>query len=308
MVAPTIYRSTDAGAPVINGTPGQGIVALKACLVTGYGAKPAAGWTEEYTAPNYSVLRQGGGLQRYLWISDIDARMMRLVGYAAMTGILSGTNPYYPEATFSGGLYCRKSITADATARPWILFATDETFYLIVFGGSTTFGQYGGGDAHLAFGQLQSRLTGDAMHAFLIGGTDTSTTSTTASLSRQVLPMLSSTATGHAMSSNLSQISGGINFGKRPQNNLFLQTASGNGGATYPDPAGGALFLEPMIAQELSTLVPRGTFPGLWSVGHAHTSFGNMDTVSGTGTLAGRDFLIVLTGTYALAFQTDGGW
>jgi hypothetical protein len=308
MTTPTIYRSTDASAPACTGEVGKLIALLKACLVTGYGTQPAAGWTEEYTATNYSVLRQGGGLQHYLWINDIDARMSRLVGYATMTGILSGTNPYFSEAIFPGGMYCRKSISADTVARPWILLATDETFYLIIFGGSTTFGQYGGGDAHLACGQLQSRLTGDAMHAFLIGATDTSTTSTSASTSRQVLPILGNSATGHAIASTYTQISGGINFGKRPQNNLFAQTVSGNGGSAYPDPVGGALFLEPIIAQENSTLVLRGTFPGLWSVGHAHTSFSNMDTVTGTGTLAGREFLIVLTGTYAIAFQTNGGW
>jgi hypothetical protein len=41
-----IYRSTDAGAPVLNSDPGSLISVLDGCLVTGYGAKPSLGWTK----------------------------------------------------------------------------------------------------------------------------------------------------------------------------------------------------------------------------------------------------------------------
>lgn len=308
MVAPTIYRSTDASAPTCTGEPGKLIALLKACLVTGYGAQPAAGWTEEYVATNYSVLRQGGGLQHYLWINDTSTQLSRVVGYVSMTGILDGTNPFFPEATFPGGLYVRKSITANTVERPWILFATDETFYLIIFGGSTTFGTYGGGDAHFAFGQITSRLIGDERNSFIAAATDTSTTSTTATTNRQVFAAVGTTNPGHAVAAIYTQSGGGVNFTKRPQNNLFLQSASGNGGVPYPDPVGGGLFLEPMIAQELSTQYVRGSLPGLWAVGHAYTNFSHFDTVQGSGALAGKEFLIVLTGTYCIAFQTNEGW
>ena len=44
----TIYRSTDASPPVLNGTAGSLRALLLACLVDGYGAKAAAGWAETF--------------------------------------------------------------------------------------------------------------------------------------------------------------------------------------------------------------------------------------------------------------------
>jgi predicted chitinase len=41
----TEYMSTDAGAPVLDGNAGSMNTVLRAILVNGYGAKPAAGWT-----------------------------------------------------------------------------------------------------------------------------------------------------------------------------------------------------------------------------------------------------------------------
>lgn len=41
---PIIYSSQDAGAPQVFRTAGDINTAIKACLVTGYGDKPAAGW------------------------------------------------------------------------------------------------------------------------------------------------------------------------------------------------------------------------------------------------------------------------
>ena len=51
MGAPTIYRSDDPGAPVTTGDVKNGLYnVLRACLVDGYGAKPAAGWSVVYDA------------------------------------------------------------------------------------------------------------------------------------------------------------------------------------------------------------------------------------------------------------------
>lgn len=49
MGAPTIYRSDDPGAPVVTNDSKNGFYeVLKAALVTGYGSKPAAGWSVVY--------------------------------------------------------------------------------------------------------------------------------------------------------------------------------------------------------------------------------------------------------------------
>jgi hypothetical protein len=308
MTAPTIYRSTDASAPVLTGEIGKLVALLDACLVNGYGAKAAAGWTKEYSGANYAAYRQGSGLMHYLQVNDTAAQMARVVGYSAMTGILDGTGPFPTEAQVSGGLYVRKSVTASATARPWILFATEQVFYLFVFGNATVFGNFDGGDSHLGFGQLNSFLTGDTAHAFLQAATDTSTTSTTATATRQVLAALGVTG-GHYLEAIYTQAGGSATFIKRPQSNLFSQTFSGLGGLAYPDPVSGSLLIEPMVAQEAANSFVRGTLPGLFDIAHVATSFAQFDTFSGKGSLVGTDFMIVRTGTtWAVAIQTTGDW
>jgi hypothetical protein len=307
MTAPTIYRSTDASAPVLTGEVGKLVALLDACLVNGYGANSAAGWTKSYSSTNYGAYRQGSGLQHYLWVNDSNAQMTRVVGYSAMTGILDGTGPFPTEAQFSAGLYVRKSVTANTTARPWILLATEQTFYLFIFGNATVFGNFDGGDAHLAFGQLVSFLSGDASHAFLMAATDTSTSSTTAAVARQVFPSLGAVG-GHFIEASYTQTGGSAAFYKRPQANIYAQTISGNGGVTYPDPVSGSLLIEPMVAQESPSAIARGTFPGLFNVAHASTSFANFDTFAGKGSLVGINFLVIRTGSYGVVMQTNGDW
>ena len=46
----TVYRSTDASAPVLTGVAGAMKAVLDACLVNGYGAKAAAGWSAPFSA------------------------------------------------------------------------------------------------------------------------------------------------------------------------------------------------------------------------------------------------------------------
>jgi hypothetical protein len=309
MTAPTIYRSTDTSAPVMTGEIGKLVDLLDACLVNGYGTQPAAGWTKAYAATNYAAYRQGSGLQHYLWVNDSNAQLARVIGYTSMTGILDGVAPFPTDAQFSGGLYMRKSITASAVARPWILFATDRTFYLVVFGGVATFGTFGGGDSNLAFGQLASFLPGDAQHSFLVAATDTQTTANTALTTRQTLPQLNF-ATGHYLAASYTQTGGSMPFTTRPISNLYNQTSSGVGGITYPDPITGALIIEQMVAQEvIGALQPaRGLMPGLYSLSHAQASFAHFDTFQGVGALLDEEFLVVHVASYSIVVRTTGGW
>lgn len=52
-----VYRWDDDGAPVLNQTANCAINVFKACLVTGYGSKAGAGWTEAFQGAGVSVLR-----------------------------------------------------------------------------------------------------------------------------------------------------------------------------------------------------------------------------------------------------------
>lgn len=56
-----IYYSTDTGAPALTGRAGSLYNLLKACLVTGYGSKAAAGWTNPYSGNNQGVFTMASG-------------------------------------------------------------------------------------------------------------------------------------------------------------------------------------------------------------------------------------------------------
>lgn len=307
MPAPTIYRSTDASAPVLTGEVGKLVTLLDACLVNGYGSKAAAGWGKAYADTNYGAYRPASGNRAYLRVDDTDARMSRVVGYANMTSLLSGTDPFPTSVQFSGGLYCRKSVTANNTARPWILLASATAFYLIIYANQTTFGQYDGADANLGFGDFVSYLTGEASNSFIIAATDTSTTSTFATSTRQVLPQYGTAPAGHYMEQDYTGAGGSKTFGVRPMN-FFAQSFSGATGAPYPDSVTGGIYIDKLLLLE-SNLSIRGELPGIWGLGQVYTSFANFDTFTGSSTaISGQEYLICLTGSYGVAFRTDGGW
>src|SRR5882724_7747742 len=144
-MAVTIYKSTDASAPVLTGQTGSLVALLDAVLVNGYGAKAAAGWTKAFAVANKGSYRMTtvGATGFYLDVDDsgssatLGARSARMRGYETMTAVATGTNPF-PVIATTAGIQVYKSPTADATARAWILLADDKTFTLLTDPGSTS--------------------------------------------------------------------------------------------------------------------------------------------------------------------------
>jgi hypothetical protein len=316
MAIPTVYRSDDASAPVITGTAGDLVTALDTILVNGYGAKSAAGWTAPYTGTNKRVYRQGSGPQHYLRVDDADARLSRVVGYGAMTDVDTGTNPFPTSAQISGGLYVRKSTTTGSTARPWICFATNTTFYLFIYGARTATlptASHDGGDANLGFGTLiNTRVSGDINASFLCAGSDTSATSTATTDTRQCLISLGTSAqtTLYTNGSYNQGSSASVNCYKR-SSNFYQISQSGAGGTAFPEATRGALLLYPFVVIEPTGIV-RGDFPGIYSLGHAAVATGtpgHLVIVDGRGAYSGRSFYRVNTGSvWGVAIETTGGW
>lgn len=147
-----VYRSTDASAPVLQGTVGSLIALLDACLVNGYGAKTAAGWTKAFSGVNKGAYRQNASgannsaSPMYLYVDDAapgagGAREARLTGFETMTAITPTGTGQFPTAAQStigvGAVVVRKSTTADTTARAWTLIANGQTLYLFTETGDT---------------------------------------------------------------------------------------------------------------------------------------------------------------------------
>jgi hypothetical protein len=146
-----LYRSTDAGAPVLTGQTGSLVALLDACLVNGYGAKPAAGWTKAFAAANKAGYKQDlaaslNVLGMYLYVDDTgpgagSSREARCCGFETMSAITptgTGQFPTAAQIAITGGFVAiRKSNTADATARAWTLVGNGQTFYLFIEAGDS---------------------------------------------------------------------------------------------------------------------------------------------------------------------------
>jgi hypothetical protein len=77
-------------------------------------------------------------------------------------------------------------------------------------------------------------------------------------------------------------------------------------GYTYPYPVDSSLLMCPVRAGEVS--FPRGTLPGIWAPLHTKP-LTHLDTFEGSGTLAGKTFL-VLNGydTAQMFIETSNTW
>src|SRR5690606_20143676 len=123
----TLYQSSDAGAPVLSGQSGSLLAVLDACLITGYGAKPAAGWTIAFTDGDKRVYRPGASAKsrKFVRINDTSsllggAREAGIRGFDSMSDIDTGVHPF-PDASqvslSENSLFMRKSSSASTIAR-----------------------------------------------------------------------------------------------------------------------------------------------------------------------------------------------
>jgi hypothetical protein len=113
---------------------------LYACLVTGYGTKPAAGWTREFVNATFdkAVFQNdpSAGTGFYLQVDGYgaaNAYTPKVQGYEAMTSVDDGLFPFNASAQT-----IPLSNAANTTARPWLLIADNLAFYFVCWSQSTS--------------------------------------------------------------------------------------------------------------------------------------------------------------------------
>lgn len=316
-MAVTLYRSTDTSAPTLSGTVGSLVALLDACLVVGYGSKTAAGWTKPFTATNKAVFRAGGGNQFYLDVDDAApaatplAREARLRGYETMSAVATGTGPFPTVAQIAGGCTIRKSTTADATARSWVILADNKTVYIFIASADTANVYLG-----TMFGDIYSLLTGDSYRTMLIG--NSADNSTTDRLRENGAGAAVFTAiAGHYAARAYTGLGGSVQLGQHGDVGAVNAAAAGTvnvGVVPFPNPTDGGLYLarwwqvDPTTAPANSR---RGYLRGLWHFTHPVTAAADGDTISGSDDLAGRTFLILKGGGSAAGIyclETSNTW
>lgn len=143
MAAPTIYKSTDGNAPVVNGVAGSFVDVLEKCLVVGYGDKPAAGWAKPYSNAGNTIacFRSPPAVSTgfYLQVDHgtINAYTVRMRAFENMTSEVDGVLKW---ADTSAGQYelFTTSTGASSVARPWVVIASDAWVFCTVYGGLTS--------------------------------------------------------------------------------------------------------------------------------------------------------------------------
>jgi hypothetical protein len=303
MTAPRVYRSTDAGAPVMNETPGTLINVLQAVLVDGYGTQPGAGWTAPYTGTLKRVFKQGSGSAgRYLRIDDSSTLgggsypfLTLACGYESMTGVDTGLAPFpsvsqgllpgTPSILMPGLNWSR--YYAVSGNRPWMIIANQKQFF---FFHETYTNNYE--DFHY-FGDIAPVKNGDQFATMIIGCNSPSPVTDTPILMR-VDASLKDTNYYRYLCRSYSQVGQSVLASMVADYSKHSGSRMGQPGLglAYPHPLDGGLYLSPVFVGEPQNTsgIFRGTIPGMWAPLHP-TPWTNGDLFYGSGVLAGRTFL-----------------
>lgn len=160
----TIYRNTDASAPVLTGATGSLITLFDAVLVNGYGSQPAAGWNKVLSSTNRAVYQHFNG--KYYRVDDGNvAGSSILRAYETMSNVDTGSGAIMSG---SGGIsndfrINKMRTTSSAAPINWTIAADNKTCVVLVATGSdnTWRGTY--------FGEFYSYKPGDPYNGCLYG-------------------------------------------------------------------------------------------------------------------------------------------
>lgn len=334
----TIYTSSDASAPVLTGQAGKLGDMLKACLVDGYGAKAAAGWScpvaesgDIFSFKNGTgstemgfVLNDNGpnatASYKEAWVTGWES----VAGVGASVGSGSGQFPLPSQCLTTGHVVWRKSTAADATARPWIVVADAHTCYIFLATGDYAQGT-GLGYFPAMFGDIYASRTdaADDYRCLLIGRTYENVNGGPG-LSNAINNCVEGFAACYTYFANggtwLASSPG--NFMPRPAGGVgsslnickqgdigsmvWLQTSTNNycpmsAGSRSMNAADNSFDLAPWVVLEGAGGSRRGRLRGLWQVCSGWTNFTTGQTINGAGLYAGRTFMII---TDILSYST----
>ena len=320
----TIYSSSDASGPgLLTGQAGTLLTLLQACLVDGYVGKAAAGWTKPMAdSGNCGAYTQGAGAGLNLFVNDNGPNVTStykeawacgwetLAGIAAPVGSGTGQFPTPAQLLTTGHVVWRKSASADATGRQWVLFADSSTFMLFMANGDATgayscaifgdlFSLKGVSDAYRCFiaGRSVENLAGGNSSTILYEGMDITPGYTNMS------PLQNIGSTSGTSSRYVARTygGGGTSVSITVVGDLSLASIGNyravlQGVVQTPNGPDNSFYLSPLRISEIPTATIRGRVRGLYQVCHPVANFADGQTFAGGGDYAGKTFQIVSTG------------
>ena len=280
------------------------------------------GWTIPFTGASKAAYKQGGGNGYYLRVNDANndsTARAYVTGYTAMTDVDSGSNAF-PNSQTKEVLV--RSVNTTSTARKWYLFGSEKLFHLLVQTGESF--TNGTSAFHLfSFGDFKSFNTAATYDTHLWGrqySFPSGTGASNAAISYEYQNYLDSSGLTTRSSYGLYAAGTHSAVGETQLGKFSASTMQYNstgvyygGGATaqlaYPNALGNSMILNPIYFYQASPqpTAIRGSCPGVWVPAHLNPA-NNEDTLSGSGDLAGKSFIVIRMGTGTLLFETSDTW
>lgn len=324
-----IYRSTDASAPSLTGQVGSLTSLLDAVLVNGYGSQTAAGWTIAYTTTNKRAYQQnttGANLATgaFMYVDDTGpgpggAREARICGFETMSAITPTGTGQFPTSSQSsigiGTLVCRKSTTADSTARAWTIIADGHTAYIFTETGDATAPVV---PCTFVFGDFFSHRASDSYAILIIGRVAENSGSPSVDVLQGITSLstalLATPISGHFVCRSWTGIGGSVQVGKHidygkmgytvgntatsalgacANMNPSIAIGRNNNSPTifpYPNPPDGACWVSPIWLHHTGCM--RGYLKGMWAPVHDRPLNHNDTYTVSSGNLNGKSFAV----------------
>jgi hypothetical protein len=271
-----------------------------------------AGWEIAHTGTNLRAYRSIDPASTFMFlrVDDTGATNARVVGYETMANVNDATGKAFPTAAqISGGGFWGKSNAADATARPWIVFADSRAFYLAV--------QWSGvvGFSTQTFGDFTELKSPDAyacslstVNASIVGFAPGSSGNDIAYVNNVTLADSSFIARGvSGLGAAVKNLRFAVSIIGGNQQGVF-SGANNTNAAFYPNPADNGLYLSEMGLWDNNSF--RGKIPGAYyvpqNVGTA--VFVNRERLTGVTGYPGRAFRAVLNASGLMFFDVTGPW
>lgn len=283
MAVPTVYRSTDAGAPVmLRNTQGTYLNVVRKCLVDGYGAFSPAGWTEEFTSGNTAAFKNGaGGTGCYVKVDDTTAATngprVYLTAFSSMSDISTGLNSTGTRNTFRG-------FTSESNEVAWIVVADEWSAWIGVDTGD-------GNSSVVYIGDIASLMPADAWR-YCVAGANNNMGTAPFWLRGNVATVL--------LPKNYSGIGAATGY----KSLITWGNDVGGTGHTRPSPLDGGEAVAPFLLVNGSEL--RGRLRGCY-VPLANTSAVAFGTVQ-TGLVAGSECVLLRESTGSVWIETALPW
>lgn len=271
MTAPIVYKSTDSNAPVLAAVNGSAVNLLNKCLVTGYGDKQGAGWTMPYSNVEGTIacFRNDPSVSTGMFLQvdhvTANAYTVRTRAYELMTSEVDGT--FFWGGSVLAPELLRVSSSANSTARPWVLVATEKWFLLVWYGNMTTMPTdpaviddiaYGG---TIFFGDFDKLYPSDAYNCCCLIGAPSNSSGNGHDSFGRADTFSSTLSLYHRVARSFSGVSGGENAGVVGVPNGNVQYGFGY---YYipPNDAAVGLVAFPAIVRSASNVM-RGFLPGM---------------------------------------------